>query len=100
MSRLVLMEVAMKDELPELYDIYFGGKILLHYEESVPFIVVGTTEKMGKKAAFELMKGCQGFKFYHQKLFDIEVKSFVTYEEEFKKVENWWRYFHPNGMYR
>jgi hypothetical protein len=26
MSRLVIMEVAMKDELPELYDIYFGGK--------------------------------------------------------------------------
>lgn len=32
MSRLVIMEVAMKEELPELYDIYFGGKILLHYE--------------------------------------------------------------------
>jgi hypothetical protein len=33
MSRLVLMEVAMKEELPELYDIYFGGQILLHYKE-------------------------------------------------------------------
>jgi hypothetical protein len=26
MSRIVIMEVAMKEELPELYDIYFGGK--------------------------------------------------------------------------
>lgn len=44
-SRLVIMEVAMKEELPELYDIYFGGKILLHYEDvklegDVPFILL------------------------------------------------------------
>uniref|UniRef100_UPI0005EE1BA9 reverse transcriptase domain-containing protein n=1 Tax=Neobacillus niacini TaxID=86668 RepID=UPI0005EE1BA9 len=46
MSRIVIMEVAMKEELPELYDIYFGGKVLFHYEEEIPFLVVGTTSNI------------------------------------------------------
>ena len=100
MSRLVLMEVAMKKELPELYDIYFGGKVPLHYEEDVPFIVVGATTKMGKDAAIELLRGCEQFKAYHKHLFGIEVKSFVTDDKKFKKVKNWRKHFHPNGIYR
>ncbi|MGF6952843.1 hypothetical protein QF028_005348 [Neobacillus sp. B4I6] len=101
MSRLVLMEVAMKEELPELYDIYFGGRVLLHYEEEeVPFIVVRTTNGMGQEAAIELLRGCEQFKAYHKHLFGIEVKSFVTDDKQFKKVKNWWNYFHPNGIYR
>lgn len=100
MSRLVLMDVAMKDDLPDLYDIYFGDKVLLHYEDEIPFIVVGTTNRMGKDAAVELLRGCERFKEYHKHIFGIEVKSFVTDEKKFKKVKNWWNYFHPRGIYR
>lgn len=100
MSRLVLIEVAMKEELPELYDIYFGGQLLLHYEDDIPFIVVGTTSRMSKNAAIELVRRCEQFKAYHQYLFGIEVKSFVTDDKKFKKVKNWWDHFHPNGIYR
>jgi hypothetical protein len=105
MSRLVIIEVSMKDELPELYEIYFGGKVLLHYEEpripqDEPFIVVGTTSGMGREAAFELMRGCEQFKAYHKHLFGINVKSFVMDDRKFKKINNWWNYFHPNGIYR
>ncbi|MFJ5762754.1 hypothetical protein ACIQAA_27220 [Neobacillus sp. NPDC093182] len=105
MSRLVLMEVAMREELPELYDIYFGGKLFLHYEdakieEDAPFIVVGATDHMGKEAAIELIRRCEQFKAYHKHLFGIEVKSFVTDDKQFKKVDNWLWYFHPNGIYR
>jgi hypothetical protein len=105
MSRLVLLEVAMKEELPDLYDIYFGGKVLLHYEEArieqdIPFIVVGTTKGMGQEAAIELIRGCEQFKAYHKHLFGTEVKSFVMDDKQFKKVNNWWKYFHPNGIYR
>ncbi|MED1469277.1 hypothetical protein [Bacillus salipaludis] len=100
MSRLVIMEVAMKEELSELYDIYFGGKVLLHYEEDIPFIVVGTTSNMGREAAIELLRGCEQFKALHKRLFGVEVKSFVTDEKKFIKVKNWWDYFHPNGIYR
>ena len=100
MSRLVIMEVAMKEELPELYDIYFGGKVLLHYEEEIPFIVVGTTTGMGQEAAIELLRGCEQFKTYHKHLFGTEVKSFVMDDKQFNKVKNWMHYFHPNGIYR
>ncbi|WHY01343.1 hypothetical protein [Neobacillus sp. DY30] len=100
MSRIVIMEVAMKEELPDLYDIYFGGKVLLQYEEEIPCIVVGTTSKMGKDTAIELLRGCEQFKAYHKYLFGIEVKSFVTDDKQFKKVNNWLRHFHPNGIYR
>lgn len=105
MSRLMLMEVSMKNDLPDLYEIYFGGKVLLHYEEAripedAPFIIVGTTSTMGKEAAIELIRGCEQFKEYHKQLFGIEVKSFVTDEQKFNKVKNWWHYFHPNGIYR
>jgi len=104
-SKLVMMEVAMKDELPELYDIYFGGKILLHYEDvkidgDVPFIVVGMKDGVGKPGAIEFLRGCEQFKAYHKQLFGIEVKSFVTVESDFKKVDDWWHHFHPNGIYR
>jgi hypothetical protein len=98
MSRLVLMEVAMKEELPELYDIYFGGQILLHYEDDIPFIVVGTTSRMSKNAAIELIRRCEQFKAYHKYLFEVEVKSFVMDDKNFKKVNNWWEHFHPNGF--
>lgn len=100
MSRIVIMEVAMKEELPELYDIYFGGKVLFHYEEEIPFIVVGTTPSMGREAAIELLRGCEQFKAYHKHLFGTEVKSFVMDDKQFKKVKNWIHYFHPNGIYR
>ncbi|MFP5109619.1 hypothetical protein ACSU6B_23115 [Neobacillus sp. C211] len=106
MSRLVMMEVAMKEELPELYDIYFGGNILLHYEDvnyhqdDVPFIVVGMKDGVSKEGAIEFTRGCEQFKAYYKHLFGTEVKSFVTVEEEFKKVDNWWWHFHPNGLYR
>ena len=100
MSRIVIMEVAMKEELPELYDIYFGGKVLIHYEEEIPFLVVGTTSNMGKEAAIEFIRGCEQFKAYHKYLFGIEVKSFVMDDKQFKKVSNWLVYFHPNGIYR
>lgn len=100
MSRLVLMEVAMKKEMPDLYDIYFGGQVLLHYEEDIPFIVVATTPRTIKEAAIELIRRCEQFKAYHKHLFGIEVKSFVTDHTSFKKVNNWWKYFHPNGIYK
>lgn len=105
MSRLVLMEVAMKEDLPDLYDVYFTGKILLHYEEGkikedVPFIVVGMKDDVGKEGAIEFLRGCERFKDYHKHLFGVEVKSFVTVAEEFEKVEDWWWHFHPNGLYR
>lgn len=94
-----MMEVAMKEELPELYEIYFGGQILLHYEEEVPFIVVGMTDEVSKDGAIEFILGCKQFKEYHKHLFGIEVKSFVTTDNKFKKVKNWWVHFHPNGRY-
>jgi hypothetical protein len=100
MSRLVMMEVAMKEELPDLYEIYFRGKVLLHYKEEIPFIVVGAKSNMGKDAAVELLRGCEQFKAYHKHLFGTEVKSFVMVDKQFKKVKNWMHYFHPNGIYR
>ena len=105
MSRLVMMEVAMKEELPELYDIYFGENILLHYEnikyeKDVPFIVIGMQEGVGEAGAIEFLNGCEQFKAYHKHLFGVEVKSFVTSADNFKQVNNWWHYFHPNGIYR
>lgn len=100
MSRLVLMEVAMKEELPELYEIYFGGKVPIHYNDDVPFIVVGASSNMGKSAAIEFLRGCEQFKAYHKHLFGIDVKSFVTDDKKFDKVKNWWKYFHPRGIYR
>ncbi|NHM29016.1 hypothetical protein [Neobacillus terrae] len=99
MSRLLLMEVAMKEEIPELYEIYFGGSVPIYYDEKVPFIVVGTSSKMSKNAAVEFIRGCENFKEYHKELFGIEVKSFVTDEKNFKNIKNWWNYFHPNGIY-
>jgi hypothetical protein len=100
MSRLVIMEVAMKEELPDLYDIYFGGQILIHYDEKIPFVVVATTLRMGADAAVELLSGCDQFKLYHKLLFAIDVKSYVTDEKKFKKVKNWRKYFHTNRLYR
>lgn len=100
MSRLVIMEVAMKNDFPALYDIYFGGNVLLHYEEDIPFIVVSSTSGTSKEAAIELLRGCEQFKEFHKHLFGIEVKSFLTHESNFKKVKDWWKYFHPNGIYR
>ncbi|KON83555.1 hypothetical protein AF332_27820 [Sporosarcina globispora] len=105
MSRLIMMEVAMKEELPELYDIYFGGNILLHYEDvknekDIPFIVVGMTDGVGEAGAIEFLRGCEQFKVYHKHLFGVEVKSFVTVADKFKQVDNWWDHFHPNGIYR
>ncbi len=90
----------MKEELPMLYDIYFRGQVLLHYEEEIPSIVVGTTSKMDREAAIEFLKGCEQFKAYHKHLFGTEVKAFVMDDKQFKKVANWMRYFHPNGIYR
>lgn len=95
-----MMELQMKEDLPMLYDIYFGGQVLLHYEEEIPFIVVGTTSKMEREAAIELLRGCEAFKAYYKHLFGTEVKAFVTDDKQFKKVDNWMHYFHPNGIYR
>jgi hypothetical protein len=77
-----------------------GGKVLLHYEEEIPFIVVGTKSGMGQEAAIELLRGCEEFKAFHMHLFGTEVKSFVMDDKKFKKVKNWMNYFHPNGIYR
>jgi hypothetical protein len=100
LSRFVMMELQMKEDLPMLYDIYFRGQVLLHYEEEIPFIVVGTTSKMDREAAIEFLRGCEEFKAYHMYLFGTEVKAFVMDDKQFKKVDNWWNYFHPNGIYR
>lgn len=108
MSKLVIIEVAMKMEDPELFDIYFGNNALIHYQEmpqyfdelDVPFLVVGMKKDMSENAATEFMQNCPGFKKYHRILIGKEVKSYVTSEEEFKKVKNWYEYFHPNGRYR
>ncbi|RDU38936.1 hypothetical protein DRW41_05110 [Neobacillus piezotolerans] len=99
MSRLVLLEVAMKTELHELHEIYFGGTVPIHYEESVPFIVVGTSQEMSEAAAVEFSRGCEQLKMFHKETFGIEVKSFVTSSNHFNKVNNWWKFFHPNGRY-
>lgn len=100
MSRLVLLEVAMKEEWPDLYEIYFSGKVPIYYNDDIPFIVVGTSDEMGRDAAIEFLRGCEQFKAYHKHLFGIEVKSFVSDEEKFRQVDDWWWYFHPNGVYR
>jgi hypothetical protein len=55
---------------------------------------------MGENAAIEFLRACEQFKAYHNQLFGIEVKSFVTNDKQFKKVKNWWNHFHPNGIYR
>jgi hypothetical protein len=104
------MEAAMKkladNRGSELHDIYFGKNALIHYEaveedmDLVPFIVVGQKDSMSVAAAIEFMSGCRSFKILHKELFGIEVKSFVMAEGEFKKVKDWWKYFHPHGLYR
>lgn len=100
MSRLLLMEVAMKNEYPDLYETYFGENALLYYNDKVPFIVAGLGPKISEDAIIELSLGCKEFKAYHKELFGIEVKSFVVDDKTFKKVKNWWRYFHPHGIYK
>nr|WP_263323549.1 hypothetical protein [Neobacillus sp. Marseille-Q6967] len=100
MSRLVLLEIATKYNFPNLYDIYFCGQVLLHYNEKIPFIVVGITPSLSKEGSAEILSGCKQLKDYHKQIFGIELKSFVTVEEKFLKVKNWWTYFHPRGIYR
>lgn len=100
MSRIMLMEVVMENDLPDLYEIYFSGKVPIYYNDEIPFIVVGASSEMGEEAGVELMSGCKQFKVYHQQLFGIEVKAFVTDKKKFSEVKNWWNYFHPNGIYR
>jgi hypothetical protein len=76
-----------------------GGRVLLHYEEEIPFIVLGTTSNMGREAAIELLRGCLQFKAYHKHLFGTEVISFVMDDKQFKKVNNWMHFFHQKGIY-
>ncbi|GER68598.1 hypothetical protein BpJC4_30690 [Weizmannia acidilactici] len=37
LSKLVVLEVAMEKNVPELYNVYFGDKALLYYNDESPF---------------------------------------------------------------
>lgn len=108
MSKLVVIEVAMKLKDPVLHEIYFGKNAIIHYQEppiyndeyDVPILVVGMKKTMNKKAATEFLLNCPGFKKYHKILFGKDVKSYITTEDKFKQVEDWYQYFHPKGRYR
>lgn len=108
MSKLLIIEIAMEKADPELHEIYFGNNALIHYQEppvyidetDVPFIVIGMKDNMSKQAAAEFLANCPAFKTFHRKLLGKEVKSYVTDEEKFKQVNDWYSYFHPNGKYR
>lgn len=107
-SKLAILEVAMKNTDPTLYDIYFSGQnLVLHYQippsdlfPDPPFIVVGVKDELSKEAAIEFGNHCKRFKEFHKKIFGTEVKSFITTEEKFNQVDDWWEFFHPNGLYR
>lgn len=108
-SELVILDVSLKKADPVLHDIYFNGRnAVLHYQKppldlfnDPPFIVVGTKESLSSDAAaIEFINGCPRLKEWHKEILGKELKSFVTSEERFLDVDNWWDYFHPNGLYR
>lgn len=86
MSRLVLLEVAMKKDFPDLYDLYFGGQVLGCYYDRNPFLLVGTTHRLTKEGRLEILLGCPQLKVYFKELFGIELRIYVTTEKGFNGV--------------
>lgn len=95
-SKLIIIEVAMNMENPELCDIYFGNNAVLHYQEppfhidnlDVPFLIVGMKKGLSEDAATEFMLNCPEFKKFHKMLFGKEVRTFITTEGEIKKLKS------------
>lgn len=105
--QLLIIEIAMKKEDPELFDIYFGNNAILHYQEPpinddyyVAFLIVGIKKGASEEATVEFMLNCPGFKKYHEMLLERKVKTYLVTENQLKKINKWHEYFHPNGKYR
>lgn len=86
MSRLVLLEVAMKTDFPDLYDLYFGGQVQTVYYDKHPFMLVGTTSRLTDEAKLEILLGCPQLKAYFKELFGLELRVYVTSEKAFNSI--------------
>ncbi|GER68345.1 hypothetical protein BpJC7_16740 [Weizmannia acidilactici] len=100
MDQLEILKEEMFYDSRELYDCYFGDHAYLHYDGYWPFLVVGVKDSTTNVYAIvEFHSGCEGFKYYHEKLFGTKVNSYVTYEKEFKRVKDWVAFFRKKRMY-
>lgn len=99
MNRIEMIKEVMEKESSELYGIYFGNNILIHYDKDIPFVAIGFMDDLCEEGLIELMNGCEHFKIYHKQLFGIDIETVVMTENEFKTVDDWTKHYYLKWAY-